>query len=363
MPKRSNSSSGRTHDGTKRRLTSSPQDQQDEQPPPCPYPRLEAAHFPPEILAIPHVLKRIDIFLMTKDEAVMEASKTGDAEWLEDLAEEVDDDIIADAIVEASTHGHVDCVEMLMEDRNEWSPGGSDSHSMAELCSTLHGALLDAAEGGFLDVVKFVVLQAKAQEHRYYDTLFPVLSFWDPVNMVSFLLDKKRASSKSVNSAFVKVRSTDVLKLLLDREYILDESICAVFERETRSLDEHWDYSKEEEGIRIIKLLHTKNCIPAEMISKAFMTAALKGQYVLLALLRGDGRISAGMVGEAFAAAATRKESDLMMSLYDANISADAILVAFSNAAAGGRMKNVKELVKLLSDRDRVPQELSTRLL
>lgn len=54
--------------------------------------------------------------------------------------------------------------------------------------------------------------------------------------MVSFLLDKKRASSKSVNSAFVKVRSTDVLKLLLDREYILDESICAVFERETRSL-------------------------------------------------------------------------------------------------------------------------------
>lgn len=43
---------------------------------------------------------------------------------------------------------------------------------MAELCSTLHGALLDAAEGGFLDVVKFVVLQAKAQEHRYYDTLF-----------------------------------------------------------------------------------------------------------------------------------------------------------------------------------------------
>ncbi|EGZ25632.1 hypothetical protein PHYSODRAFT_326622 [Phytophthora sojae] len=63
------------------------------------------------------------------------------------------------------------------------------------------------------------------------------------------------------------------------------------------------------------------------------------------------------MVGEAFAAAATLKESHLMMSLFDASISADVILTAFSNAASRGRACNVKKLVKLLANKDRVPQE------
>ncbi|EGZ25624.1 hypothetical protein PHYSODRAFT_326613 [Phytophthora sojae] len=150
------------------------------------------------------------------------------------------------------------------------------------------------------------------------------------------------------------------MKILLEREHVLDESICAVFEKATGSLGEYSDghYSSgEKEFIGIIKLLYTKDCIPAEMIGNAFVTAAMKGESELVALLRGDSRISARMVGKAFAAAAARKKSDLMMSLYDTNISADAILAAFSNAASRERIRNVKELVKLLSDKDRVPQE------
>lgn len=59
---------------------------------------------------------------------------------------------------------------------------------------------------------------------------------------------------------------------------------------------------------------------------------------------------------EAFVATATREKSDMMMSLYDKSISPDALLSAFSNAAYRGRIRNVKELVKLLSNQDLVPQ-------
>ncbi|KAE9084021.1 hypothetical protein PF010_g21001 [Phytophthora fragariae] len=422
---------------------------------------------------------------MTDDEAAIEAARTGLAEWLDDLIPEVDDRTVTNAILEASTHGHITCVEVLTdeyEDRGitaytSWETlqeaieaaaanghlevlnhllstvcPGSDTLRKAELCGTTRGALGVAAEGGHLDVVKFMVEYAKVTDYpghemlgsecsalaraisgghkvvveyllilegcswdfraafvaavdagdkaladRIYvqtpekDELFIMLSCrgnldalkylsfllgtgrvsseafekgfetavesaWDRVNMVQFLLDKKRASAKAINKAFVVVQDSDILKMLLEREHIWDESIRAVFEQATGNLSEY-DSRRGQSGVRIIKLLHVKDCIPSNTIGKAFVVAAEKGQSDLVALLRRDGRISARMVGAAFAGSATRKKSDMVMSLYDTTISPDAILAAFSNAAAQERLRNVKKLVKLLSDHDLVPQE------
>ncbi|KAE9041692.1 hypothetical protein PR002_g4323 [Phytophthora rubi] len=489
-----------------------PSRDQPNEPPPSPYPRLKGAHLPPKIRALPHILQQIDVFLMTDDEAAIEAARTGLAEWLDDLIPEVDDRTVTNAILEASTHGHIACVEVLTdeyEDRGitaytSWETlqeaieaaaanghlevlnhllstvcPGSDTLRKAELCGTTRGALGVAAEGGHLDVVKFMVEYAKVTDYpghemlgsecsalaraisgghkvvveyllnlegcswdfraafvaavdagdkaladRIYvqtpekDELFIMLSCrgnldalkylyetghndakligqafvkttnwegndtlefllgtgrvsseafekgfetavesaWDRVNMVQFLLDKKRASAKAINKAFVVVQDSDILKMLLEREHIWDESIRAVFEQATGNLSEY-DSRRGQSGVRIIKLLHVKDCIPSNMIGKAFVVAAEKGQSDLVALLRRDGRISARMVGAAFAGSATRKKSDMVMSLYDTTISPDAILAAFSNAAAQERLRNVKKLVKLFSDHDLVPQE------
>ncbi|KAE8982455.1 hypothetical protein PF011_g21606 [Phytophthora fragariae] len=121
-----------------------------------------------------------------------------------------------------------------------------------------------------------------------------VESAWDRVNMVQFFLDKKRASAKAINKAFVVVQDSDILKMLLEREHIWDESIRAVFEQATGNLSEY-DSRRGQSGVRIIKLLHVKDCIPSNMIGKAFVVAAEKGQSDLVALLRRDGRISARM--------------------------------------------------------------------
>ncbi|KAG6578091.1 uncharacterized protein IUM83_10457 [Phytophthora cinnamomi] len=516
MSKRPISSNVSPANDAKRRRSGTPQDQQHE-PAPIAYPRLEAARFPPAILALPHILKQIDVCLMTDEEALMEAARTGLTDWLDDLLPDVDDGSVASAVLEASRHGHVDCVELLIDEYKyaerglgpytywenllkaveaaainghldvlklllgEASPVPGDLRK-GELCGSVHGALLVAAEGGHLDVVKFMVQYAKEQDFCAYDLLFhsstalaraisggqtavveyllgleeftwdlqkafvaavgvkdnsladrmyelfvqtskkeelfielacggyldavkylyetghndsdmigeafvgatqwrgndalefllstgrvsseafdrgfekAVVSSWDGVNVVPFLLEKKRASAKSINQAFVASSSSDILEILLERANILDESIRNVFERAMGGLCEYYS-KREKEEVRIIKLLYAKVCIPAEMIGRALVAAASKGHSELVALLRGDDRISAEMVGEAFAGAATRKNSDLMMSLYNSGISPDTILVAFAEAACRKRIRNVKELVKLLSNPDLVPPE------
>lgn len=146
---------------------------------------------------------------MTEDEALIEAAKTGDAEWLEELLDDVGENSVIDAIVEASGCGHANCVEVLLEEyafRNVkaytcWenllkafeeaatnnhlevlkvllSKVTADSNRKGKLCGAAHGALLIAAERGFLDVLKYVVQYAKEHDDPLYELLF-----WDSTAM------------------------------------------------------------------------------------------------------------------------------------------------------------------------------------
>lgn len=126
-----------------------------------------------------------------------------------------------------------------------------------------------------------------------------VVASWDRENMVPFLLEKKRASAQSINKAFVAAWSSEMLRILHSCEHIWDESICTVFEKATRGMKKSYS-TKEGENVRIIKLLCTKDCISAEMIGQAFVAAASNGQSELLMLLRDDGRISSQKVGRSF---------------------------------------------------------------
>jgi len=49
---------------------------------------LKHAHFPPRILALPHVLKQIDTLLLSPNEAMVEAAGTSQADRLTELLDE-----------------------------------------------------------------------------------------------------------------------------------------------------------------------------------------------------------------------------------------------------------------------------------
>ncbi|EGZ25631.1 hypothetical protein PHYSODRAFT_326621 [Phytophthora sojae] len=136
---------------------------------------------------------------MADDQAAIEAAKAGDAKWLCGLVD-VNDNSVGDAIVEASTRGHVDCVEVLVaeyatrdltENYSSWADlleafetaaanghlevlrlllteirSQPDAQRKVELRFTTNQALLAAADRGHLDVVKFVVHYAKEESNK-----------------------------------------------------------------------------------------------------------------------------------------------------------------------------------------------------
>ncbi|KAG7381399.1 hypothetical protein PHYPSEUDO_006057 [Phytophthora pseudosyringae] len=113
-----------------------------------PYKRLRHAQFPREVRALPHILKRIDLFALWPEEAVHEAAATGQLEWLQKLLpriEEDKDDVACNAINTAAAHGHGAIVKFAYKWWKESVP-----HSLND-CNR---ALMKAVDGGHEDAVK-----------------------------------------------------------------------------------------------------------------------------------------------------------------------------------------------------------------
>lgn len=163
----------------------------------CTYERFRGARFPPEMEA----LDQVDAMLMTLEEAVMEAARSGQVSWLQQLI--LGDDECSEApraLVVAAANGRLECVDALLRGYFTRDQGGGqrywDRHCrpiIREAVQTASGngdrrilqlllreefyysrldaaiaaweALDDAAASGNLDMVRFVVEHMK--KHRY----------------------------------------------------------------------------------------------------------------------------------------------------------------------------------------------------
>ncbi|KAG3113202.1 hypothetical protein PI124_g17670 [Phytophthora idaei] len=117
------------------------------------YERFKHIKFPAAISALPHIMKHIDLLLMTMDEAAIEAATTGDWDWMDELLARHDcfDDI--EAITRpAVANDHLDVVQLLMPAFFGYH-GEMDIYNWGDV---LKMAAV-AAENGHIDVVKYLL--------------------------------------------------------------------------------------------------------------------------------------------------------------------------------------------------------------
>ncbi|KAG7380857.1 hypothetical protein PHYPSEUDO_006718 [Phytophthora pseudosyringae] len=110
-----------------------------------PFPRLEDVPLPDVIRALPHVLRLIDMLLMSPKEAATEAARTGQSDWLDECD-------VKDALLGAAASGHLDIlIHYYIEP--------SDEEQMKEMAAVIQRAARRAADGGHLDVIQFLLLE------------------------------------------------------------------------------------------------------------------------------------------------------------------------------------------------------------
>lgn len=81
--------------------------------PPSVHRRLKHARFPAQICTLAHVLKYIDILLMTPCEALVEAARTNEFEWMWRLMDQVESTVLKEAFVAAAREDHLEVVRTL----------------------------------------------------------------------------------------------------------------------------------------------------------------------------------------------------------------------------------------------------------
>ncbi|KAE9000245.1 hypothetical protein PR001_g16962 [Phytophthora rubi] len=115
--------------------------------------RLKDARLPLTIRALPHVLKRIDLFAMSIEQAAVEAAASNDIERLEKLLAQMDidddrDDVGCKGTDIAAAKGYTEVVKTIYR---WWVSGG---YEPTEMCTR---ALAEAAAGGHDAVVRVLL--------------------------------------------------------------------------------------------------------------------------------------------------------------------------------------------------------------
>lgn len=80
----------------------------------CFYKQVRGGCFPAEIQALPHILTQLDSFLMTPEEAIVEAAATGEVAWLRHLLKRYDCEVPS-ALGPAAANNHPKCVRILLK--------------------------------------------------------------------------------------------------------------------------------------------------------------------------------------------------------------------------------------------------------
>ncbi|KAF1783330.1 Ankyrin repeat-containing domain [Phytophthora cactorum] len=299
------------------------------------YERLKHIKFPAAISALPHIMKHIDLLLMTMDEAAIEAATTGDWDWMDELLARHDcfDDI--EAITRpAVANGHLDVVQLLMPaffgyhgemDIYNWenvlkmaAVAAIMGISMC-LIGALQRVFEEAAGNGHVDVVKMMVERNCEGIH--------------------YLRSKKDALSRAILG--LQLEMADFLLVSLESAKSL------------RSSDKHKTASLVQKIVEAYG--------PRRKDSILLVELAMIGSKDSVEYLYNHGHNAAALVSQAVISAAEWGCTGVVEVLLDvANISPDTVDKAFE-AAADGSFRAIDTLEFLLK-RKRVASEVIDRV-
>ncbi|KAG7381286.1 hypothetical protein PHYBOEH_011102 [Phytophthora boehmeriae] len=258
------------------------------------YKRLKDIPFPAGVLALPHVLARVDELSMSREEAVMEASKARDVIWLDKLLNIFYDDgqfDVTEAAVHAATNGHVDVVHLLL-------PKLVGSVPYAKVW----GVFEAAAANGHLDVVKFAVAHADREDYwqtyktygRGRDALTQAVSEGH-IDMVRYLLELHWFNWEIQNACCeaIRLENHDAVEILSE-----------VFSDYAKGEDMFVELATYRES-GCAQYLYKNGYATDELVNKAFARAAKDGPIDVVKFLFDTGRISPRTFDKAFKGAAS----------------------------------------------------------
>ncbi|EGZ18566.1 hypothetical protein PHYSODRAFT_301169 [Phytophthora sojae] len=374
-------------------------------PVPSKYEKLHGATFPVEIVALPHVLQRIDDLAMRPEEALKKLTKklncnVSDAlkfaagkgrhdavrfllpEVIGDDGYNLEDRVLSDLesmAVTAAGNGHYQVVGLLLteilaeredEHEGEFVYYGYERDIEDNKNSAAWHVLDAAAEAGHVDIVELAAGCATEDEYMPAN-LFIHLAGAGYLGAVKFLYDNGFCTSESVGEAFASTMTpnyTAVANFLLDTDLVSAAAFGKAFKRAAL---EGWIDSMEflfSKGraspqlvnkvfgkvtkIKVLKLLAKKQPITTKAVVAAFRNATSKGYFgwktdteAILRFLRGFmAAVKESYGGDAMA-----------MLLYDeSRISAEVIRTAFKTAADTGHTK----MVEILFDKPALTQAI-----
>jgi hypothetical protein len=348
--------------------------------------RLQIVPFPAKIEALPHIIKAIDILLMSPAEVIVEAARTGDQKWLRSLLDEYGHTVLKEAVVAAAQDGHTAAVKLLMAEIIVVQTGSLNYESWRILTD----AAMAAGGRGHLAVVQILLDQMEAENEKSdegcsefsYDASWKVMD----AAAASRQLQVVRLAAVYAREEF-GVRASDqcqALRLAISGGFTEIVNFLLEPSRFSWSHAEALDQAILEGQREIADLIYAK-CSPTYAEGKSFFSClADEGDLKAVTYLYNSGQVSVELVDEALVSSAQTGCVDVASFLLDTgSVSAKAFNSAFELAAAHGAIDTVKLLygqgrvstnsvitafkstssvavVKFLHENERVPAEIIT---
>jgi hypothetical protein len=398
-----------TSTSKRRRVSASPAAQ------PVKNERIAGVAFPSPILALPHVLERIDTLLMEPAEAVRAAVTTGQVKWLREIMSTYGNSVAsADMLVVAASKGYETVVRHLLsvfstaERRVYWK--------------MILPAMVAAGEDGRVGVLKVLMEALKIETIQAYfdreevrtevEKAFGQAAGRGHLNVVTFLVQHlterlhdpafgKRSLSRAISGGH-----TDVIEFLLrvrvdGFDWDLPHAFTIAVDTKQTELavqlyEGHPLYKGEDLFVCLarggntaaVEFLHQKLSSNVELLDAALLAAAENDKSDVAALLIATERISSDAVARSFVVAARHQSSflvkyslanyelspetigaafvraaeydqfRLVQTLYDEHrVLAEAVLEAFNKTSWSSTQHTLEYLVELLSDESRILPE------
>ncbi|EGZ22155.1 hypothetical protein PHYSODRAFT_330004 [Phytophthora sojae] len=340
---------------------------------------------PSEHQALEHVVQQIQAFFMTMEEAIMEAARTGDVQWLEKLVEDDCYNVWDAAVVgakngdidAAAEHGHCGVIDLACPverlDPYKQPPGSlakhrSDTLSAAVVNGHAHvvDLLLDPYEyhwdiGKALDdairvdnkplMERLYRAYPEFVQGDWYERNAPASMLGEAaqeghLNAVKYLIERGHDSLEDENRAFIRAargNCVETMALFRDRGRISVETLNKAFILAA--------YFGSTEAVMF---LHEKESISPESIAAGFELAAsnvsycyrgprvTKEQEVIMRFMCSNGLVPPDLFSEVFLSAASNDKANVLKSLQVAQtIPSELATQALMGAAQHFRLKTL----------------------
>ncbi|KAE9212780.1 hypothetical protein PF004_g15534 [Phytophthora fragariae] len=222
----------------------------------------------------------------------------------------------------------------------------------------INGAFLVAAQNGSTGAIDFLLETGSISSEVIDEAFVAAGGSVLRAKTVSFLYEKKRATSEAINKVFASTHCFAVRKLLYENEVIPTEAIIAAFQRATLYGIGHF-FRLTKDKLDTVRLLCELGCIPAGVIGKAYSDAATRHLTQIMELLRDHPKLSREVRESAFANAASAGYLDLLRTMYDVNfITPDALLTAFLTTRISETKAIVETLAAFMCKKEHVPKAI-----